>query len=364
VHYTDGRPMAGILASSGMWWRYGTTMNNANRGRVNALSRVLMCRNYLDQQVAFPPDLDLTDEAAIQEAVRTNEVCLGCHRDIDPIGAYLWGFYAEFSNDPMDWAYYHPDREHNWETFEVAPGYFGTAGTDLDDLGRAMAADGRIVDCVVRRTWEGLLQREAGPDDGDTLRRHREAFIGGGLTLRALFRSVAEDGRYRSFDGDAAAAKLLTPDQCASVVEDLTGFRFVADGHDAVAQDFLAFRSLAGGARTSGVNIPTPTPTMAVVQERIAQAAAAWVVARDLEDPGGARLLTGVTTSTAAGSEAFVAQVQALHLRVLGEVVAADGYEVLSATELWQAVEADEGAEAAWVAVITGLLRDPAFLVY
>ena len=35
VTYTDNRPSAGVLVSNGLWWRYTSTQNNANRGRAN-----------------------------------------------------------------------------------------------------------------------------------------------------------------------------------------------------------------------------------------------------------------------------------------------------------------------------------------
>lgn len=365
VHYTDGRPTAGILSSSGMWWRYSTTFNNGNRGRVNALSRILMCRDYLDMAVEFPNDLDLTDEDAVRQAVLTNEACLTCHREMDPIGAYLWGFYAEFSNSRLDWAYYHPDREHDWEYLGVPPAWFGEEGHTLDDLGRQMAADPRIIDCLVKRSYEGLVQRELLSEEQTELWTHRQAFLDGGVTLRALFRSLVTAPAYRRFDGPDGVAKLVTPDLYASMVDDLTGFRFAADGHDAIAADYLGFRTMAGGGRVSGVNIPVPSPTMVEVQDRIATAAGAWVAQNDLADPASPRLLAGVETATRPGDGAFEAAVQRLYLRVLDEDVALDGYEVATATELWSTVfAATDDPAAAWGAVVTGLLRDPAFVVY
>lgn len=367
VRYTDGRPLAGVLSSSGMWWRYSSTFNNANRGRVNALSRIFLCKDYLSEQVAFPDDLDLTDEAAVRDAVRTNPACLTCHEDMDPIGAYLWGFYSEFDNDPVDWAYYHPDREHFWEEFGVAPAYFGTPGTDLDDLGRALASDPRFIDCVVRRSYGGLLQQEPGAADADALARHREAFLAGGVTLRALFRSLAQDTRYQDVDGEGAVAKLMTADTLASVVEDLTGYRFVSEGHDAFDQDYLGLRSMAGGGRSGSVNVPVPTPAMLEVHERLAQGGAAYVVTHDLASPGSARLLDriGAADTPDSDPEAFAAQVQALYLRILGQDVAADSPEVEASTGLWSEVYALDGdPAAAWQAVVATLLRDPSFLVY
>ena len=47
ARYIDGRPAAGVLATNGMWWRYDSTFSNANRKRANAISKILLCDDYL-----------------------------------------------------------------------------------------------------------------------------------------------------------------------------------------------------------------------------------------------------------------------------------------------------------------------------
>jgi hypothetical protein len=61
----------------------------------------------------------------------------------------------------------------------------------------------------------------------------------------------------------------------------------------------------------------------------------------------------------------MVAQIQALHLAVLGDSVAADGEEVAANLALWSELHiVERDTRAAWAGVLSVLLRDPDFLLY
>ena len=365
VHPTDGRPVAGVLSSTGMWWRYTSTYGNANRGRANALSRILLCNDFLEHPVAFNPALDLTDEAAVQDAIHNDVACVSCHTGVDPIGAYLWGFYTEFFDATTEWARYHPERESLWEEFETPPGYHGLQGQGggLDELGVSFARDPRLISCIVRRTREALLQRPMTRQDDPALVRHREALLTGGVTLRALVRDLLNDPDYRALDGDGAPWKHLRADTWASAVEDLTGWRFEVDGKDVFHEDIAGLRSLAGDSRAVAVSTPTPTPTMVEVHARWAHAAAHHAVETEARADT-TRLFTRARLDSADDEPTLRAQLVDLHLRVLSEVVAEDAPAVDEELEVWRAGYLTGGAVEAWARVLELLLRDPAFVVY
>ncbi len=363
VHATDGRPSAGVLSSTGMWWRYTSTYGNANRGRANALSRILLCNDLLEHPVAFDPALDLTDEDAVQDAIHNDVACVSCHSGVDPIGAYLWGFYTEFFDATTEWARYHPERETLWQDFGTPPGYHGRTGQGggLDELGVFLASDPRLVSCIVQRTREALLQRPMTRDDDPALLRHREALLAGGVTLRALVRDLLKDPDYRALEGAAAPWKQLRADTWASAVEDLTGWNFAIGGKSVFREDLAGLRSLAGDSRAIAVS--TPTPTMVEVHARWAHAAARHAAETDAraEAP---RLFTRARFDGADDEPTLRAQIVELHLRVLSEVVAEDAPVVDAAMELWRAGYLDGGPVEAWARVLEALLRDPAFVVY
>lgn len=370
VRYTDGRPQAGVLSTNALWWRYGTSASNANRGRANAISRALLCADYLSRPIEFDRNVNILDGDALEDALRNNPGCVACHYSLDPFAAYFWGFYYYDYTSPAETSTYHPERESLWDDYAggVGPGYYGDPGYTLADLGRQIARDPRLVSCAVERVVEGVLQRETTLDDTTALLTHRAAFEADGLALRGLWRSVVQDPAYRA-PPEVVGPRMVSPELLASTVEDLTGFRFEYAGYDLLTTDTYGLRTLAGGVDGQFVTSParTPTATMLLVQQRLAEGAAHHVVAADRADPAQARLFTEVTFAETPDTDrdAMVAQLQALHLRLYGDHVRADGPEVEANLELWTDLYAlDHDAVAAWSGVLAVLLRDPLFLTY
>ena len=75
-HYTDGRPAAGILSTNSLWWRYTSTDSNANRKRANAISRSLLCNDYLSRPIDFDRNVNLLDQQAVSDALHQNPGCV------------------------------------------------------------------------------------------------------------------------------------------------------------------------------------------------------------------------------------------------------------------------------------------------
>lgn len=373
VHYTDGRPAAGILSTNGMWWRYTSTDSNANRGRANAVSRMLVCSDYLSRPIEFDRNVNLLDSEALDDALQNNPGCVSCHATLDPIASYFYGFYHYIYTSKDELTGYHPEREGMWaEATGVAPGWMGEAGYNLSDLGDQIAADPRYPECLVRQVNERLLGREQGLSDFDRLSAHREAFLREGLTIRSVFRAVLAEPEYR--DGARAdgglARRMMSPDQVASVLEDLTTFRFTAGGYDILQSDTYGVRTLAGGVDGVYATRPAtePNATMLLVHERVAQAAADHIVRRDAAAPAEEDHLfrrIDFTETPDRGGEAMVLQLQDLHLRLFGRHVAADGPEVEANLGLWTELYALSGnVTGAWTGLLSVLLRDPDLLIY
>jgi len=371
VHYTDGRPAAGVLATNGMWWRYTTTASNANRGRANAVSRILLCNDYLVRPIFFEPDVDLLDAEAVSDAIRNNESCVNCHSSLDPLASYLFGFSADYYS-ATDAAAYHPEREHDYRDYTgVEPSYYGERGYTLTDLAHQIAADPRFPDCAVEQAWELLLRRDATEGDRDAMLRHREVFLASGLRFKALVRSIMDDERYRAADVDlegGVPAKMVTPDLLATQIEDLTGFRWSYYGYDILRSDLYGLRTLAGGSDglTVTSNATAPNTTVFLVQQRLAESAAAYAVDTEaLLSPEERRLFTEIGFSEQADDPAIARQVQTLHRRIFGTTVALDGEEVAVGVTLWSSLYAVGGdTMLAWTGVLSALLRDPEILLY
>lgn len=87
--YADDRPMAGLLSSTTLWLRYTENQTNLNRGRANAVARILLCADFFDRagsSFEFSVDFD-----AVEDAVQSEAVCTSCHAALDPLAAFFGG---------------------------------------------------------------------------------------------------------------------------------------------------------------------------------------------------------------------------------------------------------------------------------
>ena len=202
----------------------------------------------------------------------------------------------------------------------------------------------------------------------DALTGHREAFLAGGLQLKALLRSVLHDPRYRSVDTANAdplggvPTKLVTVDQLGTQIEALTGFAWTNGGVEMLGND------MAGGADGDTVvrSATQVNATMLLVQARLAEAAATHAAWRALEE-GDRSLFTRMLPNVARQTdpEAAVGMLQDWMLMILGREVAADGEEITALLALYDELYAAEGdPTVAWVGVLVALLRDPDLLLY
>jgi len=372
VSYTDGRPAAGVLATNGLWWRYGTNASNLNRGRANAVSRIFMCEDYLAKPITFDRDVDLLDEDSLRDALQSNPGCVACHATLDPLASYLFGFDYYQYNSLLDTTTYHPEREQGWEdTTGIAPGYYGEPGYSLSDLGHQIAADPRFPRCLAEHMFKLYLARDPGVDDFQQVTDFRDALLAADMRVKPLISTVLTSEEY-VLGGPAADGthrRMVSADLLSSLVADLTGFRFTNDGYDILESDAYGVRTAAGGVDGVFALEPAtePNTTILLVHERVAQAAADHVVDADLDDPDGGRLLTIIDGSESPEThrDTMALQIQQLHRRVFGTTIALDGPEVDATLDLWSDLYGLSGdRRVAWKGVVTALLRDPDFLFY
>ena len=268
ARYTDGRPAAGVLATNGLWWRYTTSLFNNNRARVAAISRVLLCQDYLERPVSFE-GVELLDEGGTDRAIQEEPACVSCHSSIEPAAAALFGFYTVDEYSPLEATYYHPEREAlGEELLGVEMAWFGQPVAGLEGLGQAVATDSRLYSCAAETLTEGLV-RQSGLDSEP----HRQAFVDSGGLVKALVRSITDSDAYRS-----AERRLLPLDAYATAVEELTGFRWQQDGFDMVRNDEVGVRVLGGAV--DGRELLTPLRTPSLTWTEVTRAVAAQAAAQ------------------------------------------------------------------------------------
>ena len=364
--YTDGRPAAGVLATNGMWLRYYSLGTNYNRGRAAAVSRLLICEDYLARPVSFAAFPSLADEGATQRALQTEPYCLGCHATLDPIAATLFGFQTVDSHNGDETGWYHPEREALGPVIlDVEAAWFGQPVTGLSTLVQYMAVDDRFHACAVEQFTEGLWQRKSSFNDWASLLRLREAYDDGDQRIRPLVRAILDTEDYRAGEATDAShntARLVMPDQWGSLIEDLTGFRWEWNGFDQLDNDTYGYRVMAGGV--DGLQVTRagtePTVTGALVIQRLSEAAAGQWVANALGQGSG--VLGDLDTAMEPGDPAWDAARDALFWRILARRPDAEDRAALDA--LWTAVADDQSPTEAWVVLVSALLRHPESVHY
>lgn len=374
ARYTDGRPAGGVVMTNGLWWRYWSAPNNYNRTRAAAIGRLLLCDDWLTRPVHIDPAADV-GPSDLEEAVRTQTACVGCHDSLDPLASALFGFWWFDLYDPLEMRAYHPEREFLGPRYlDVEPAWFGRAMDGPADLGRRIAEDPRFTRCTAQRTAQSYWRRTLDDEDFATVGALVTEFEGGGLTMRSLVRAVTHHPEYGAAgfvaDADAddavATLRVLQPSQLATIIQTLTGYTWTEAGYTQLDNDTLGYRVLAGGVDGAGVTVPSeqPTVTRALVLQRVAEAAASHVVDRDFgADRSDRRLLTEVEASDGPDDATFAAQLELLHRRMHGhDPSPAELAEELALAERLLA----DGAESAavWKALIELMIRDPAFWSY
>ena len=378
VPYVDGRPMAGVLSSNALWWRFGSTNTNANRMRANVASTILLCNNYLSRPISFERDSNLLDEDAVQEAISNDPACVNCHRTLDPLAAHFFGFWNVVPDSWIEVSQYHADRERYWQTYlDTPPEYFGQPSAGFAELGWLIASDSRFPNCATEQVAAALLQQSFDFSDAPFLLPHREAFLSSGLRMKALVSSIVQSDAYKAGKwndaSDVQNKKLMSMDQLVSSVEALTGFRWMYGDYDMFGNDIVGLRSLAGGVdgRSAGQEARVPNATLILVQGLLAEQAASYRVQTELEQAMSDRLLFSFVDLNQAvdGDDASLSsaieQIQHLYRVILTQEVEQDGQEVASLLDLWRDVYAlTDDATEAWTVVTTALLRDPDYLLY
>ena len=380
AHYTDGRQHAGILTMSTTWLRYPSAGGNANRSRANALSKMLLCDDYLARPIVL--NRAAVDQLTVdpETAISTNASCQSCHSTLDPLASHFFGFFVYDDDDPTEGgaAVYRPEREEGWRYYSgKTPGYYGVPTANIVELGALIAEDQRFKDCAVQTVWEGLTQRSMVDEDWSEMADHMAVFEDNDLTLKPLIRSIVTSEEYlakyvldEALSERMAGVKTVSPAQLSNIVHQSTGFRWEFGGRDLLTNQSSGVPVLLGGIDGATVQHRNYKPSVGTVfvQKRLAYAAAWHVVDRDFaEDNAEPELLKWVlvTDTPDTNAQGFDEQIRQLYLAVTGIPLAADAPEPAALTTLWRQLHSVEGSsKKAWAGVISAVLRDPAVITY
>ena len=369
-YYTDGRPAAGVLSTNGLWWRYYSTVTNYNRARVAALTRLLICEDYASRSISFSESGALSSGASLEDAIRESPYCMGCHSAIDPIAVTLFGFWPANEYNIHEVDYYHPERESMGADLLGTEGeWYGDPVYGLNELGAHIAADPRFSRCAVESMAELLWRRPTAVTDFERITTLQERFESADMRMSALLTAITDDEVYRAggaeSGGEAVEAeivsRMMTPDQLATAVEELTGFVWDWNKFSQMDNDTYGYRALAGGVDGAYITTPQDSPSMtwALVVQRLAEGATAYDLRNGV---GSSSILSNLDPNARPGDKVFTEALNRLHWRMYAQRADEDWRLAISA--LWETVEAEENTIEAWRAVIIAMLRDPAFVSY
>jgi len=399
THYQDDRPHAGILADSFLFTRHSTTYSNKSRGRANAISRALLCFDFLSSEIPIDAGIDLADPEAVANAVQNAPACVACHATLDPLAAHFSSFYPIYVPQDLEAYPFSSFQPAFKDAFRVTdPGYFGAPSADLHDLGANIAADPRFSTCAAKRFYSHLAQVDQADVPAALVDQLQSAFVDSGMNAKALLKAVVMSDAFRVSHarvtpGQAPAEladktfglKRIRPSALARSVEQLTGYRwrtrlpidFGTSGQvgeiDLMEDSFFGFEVLGGGMDGVSVTRPSTTTsaTVTLVSENLASRAAEHVVKADFDEPDKTRrrLLSRVDTTTA--DEASVrAQLVDLSIVLYGEFLDPDDAAITDASTLFfaalgtTAAPTPHQAERAWQVTLFAMLQDPRFLHY
>jgi hypothetical protein len=384
--WQDERDQAGILSDPWLFQRYQSTVSNANRGRANAISRALLCYDFLSRDIEVDASVNLADPDAVANAVVENPACASCHQGLDPLAGFL-----------RDWApvYVPADVEYPFDSY--MPGifedigatvrdsnFFGRAGTGLADLGRFIAEDPRFSLCAAQRFYAYFHQVEVEDVPLEVAARLQTELVDSGMSAKALARAIVLDDEFRVShadpddpgENDPVGVKKARPVQLSLLFQDLTGFQWRTDltefdlaPVDLLDDSFLGYNVLLGGIDSLFVTRPSHTysATASLVLRSLAREAANSVVDEDFAEPDlDARRLLTLVSATDTEEGLVRDQISALHLRILARVVEPDGPEVDATYELFQAAldHASGDVTRAWKVTLTALLQDVEIAYY
>lgn len=375
VHWTDGRPTAGVLTDPMLFSRHSSTIANANRGRANAMTRALLCFDYLALDIGISSLAELAAAGPLNDSIAENESCQMCHKTLDPIAAFFKDHY------PL----YLPSVLAEYPFPAYLPGGFGTLdfaepalweqpGDDIRDLGEMMAADTMFASCAARRFYAHFHQLNVRDVPAERVQHFRSVLVASSLNARALARAIVLDDDFLMAAPSPAATSqrwvLRTrPRQLDNLVLDLTGYRWESildvQGHGTVPllrDTFMGFETVAGGIDGLVVTEPSHafTGPSQLLTRRLAQRAAGYAVENDFAEPAteNRKLLKFIEPDELA-AETLRQQFSWLHARLYGELLPEDDALIDESLALFHAALAiAPDGRAAWRTTLTAMLQD------
>ena len=370
AQYTDGRPAGGILMTNGLWWRYYTTPNNFSRSRAMMLSELFLCENYLHRPIKFQAPA-LLERESLNEFIRTEPACIGCHSTLDPLAAALFGFWWYDLYDTAELSYYHIDREPLGSYYlEQEPAWFGTPIKAPIELGIYLSQDRRFTQCTVQQTVSFLLQRSVDNADFSLVQKFHEEFQASDWRFSALLKSIVQSNEYQAGapidpqNISLTTRRLLSVEQLQNVILQIAGLRWEKNGYDQFQNDIYGYRTLLGGI--DGINTKerakNPSLTQQLVIKRLSQAIAQHLVTEHWEG-NDVPLFRGISLADVQAEDTdFITLHTHIHRTLFSRAPTEERLHLDQ--EYFAQIAQQHSVQEAWISLLSVTIRDPDFWTY
>lgn len=397
VYFIDGRPAAGILTSNSFLMRHESNGSNYHRGRASIIADKLLCSSFAGRDIPITGDVDLTDDDAVAEAVMNQAECVSCHQSVDPLAGHFWGTRARLTPFQIGTAYtqgcdeslpaqfscypvpmYASGYDDFWEDLGLRePNYWGSATTDLGDMGTQISEDPRFSLCAAQKFTSYLTQVSEEDLDFRLITKHQQTFIDNNQNAKALALAIVTDPSFLAERSDpeeaAAGLQVVRPEQLHRMILELTGFELRWDigvSNNGVIpffhDDTVGFRAMAGGIDGENVIFPThtPTPIKLLSMAAYAEEAAGYVVDHDFAVPVPDRILFASIDDAQSDESTIREELVSLHMRIYGAPLESTDEAIDDAYMLWSQVQQDFGQTEAWKALLGAMFQSPDILFY
>jgi len=187
----DIGPRAGILTTGALMALNNRPNRTAPTLRGHFVRERLLCGTVPPPPPNIPP-IDDSNATAAQtlrqklEAHRTNPACSGCHKMMDPLGLGMEDFdrYGRFRT-----------KDDSGLAIDDAGDLDGTVFHGGRELGALLAADPRVMSCLVTQLYRYASARIETPEEQIVLQQIDKGFADGGYKLKQLIvELVGSDG--------------------------------------------------------------------------------------------------------------------------------------------------------------------------
>jgi len=376
----QGRPGGGILSTGSLHRRYLGNDPNAHRRKTAAMAGALICTDYFNQDVDVG-SVDISDDAAVLDAILHEPACVSCHQTMDPMANFFWGFSPKgvFLQDdyPVDlWRSSeigHRNGDTKAEFFTGRPtGYYGRGGQTMEDLGQHIAGDSRFTTCAARRYWSWFLQVPIDDVPQGLVEDAQAAMLEDGMRIKGMVKHIVLSDRFAlshvadPTESEHVAGYLRTrPRQMSRLMQDLAGFRWEGsmreDQIDLSYSAHMGFAVHAGGIDSEKKTVPSfeYSVTGSAYLRSFAEEAAGHVVEFDFEAPASERQLLQWVEAGTTDEAVLREQLAYLHRRILAELVEVDSPEVDASLALLEQIRTiTDDDVTAWKVLLTALFQD------